>query len=260
VRDRVVAVVDIGSNSARVVVYGLDAAGQLRIRASSRAALRVQEVDRRAVSAKKPFSGPDALRDFRAMALGLGRAHGGRGHRGDARCRQRSELLRRARRAGPAIEGIDGRHEAEYGFAARSAASRGGRAGLRPGWRQHAGFASRRRRLLRPRAPLGSRLSNRFLADPARELSRLEDYVREQPAGPAYGAFAAAIGTGAPCATSPVDRRRHGWPHHAPARIHAARRRARRRGAGFAPAERRDSVRGLSEERADPRKAPPSMP
>ena len=44
---RRVAVVDIGSNSARVVAYGLDAAGQLRILASSRAALRlVRDVDR----------------------------------------------------------------------------------------------------------------------------------------------------------------------------------------------------------------------
>jgi len=71
---RRVAVVDIGSNSARVVAYGLDAAGQLRIRASSRAALRlVRDVDRGHRLSPETIDGVVAtLRDFRALALGAG--------------------------------------------------------------------------------------------------------------------------------------------------------------------------------------------
>jgi exopolyphosphatase/guanosine-5'-triphosphate,3'-diphosphate pyrophosphatase len=71
---RRVAVIDIGSNSARVVAYGLDTAGQLRILASSRAALRlVRDVDRgHRLSPETVNSVVETLSDFRALALGAG--------------------------------------------------------------------------------------------------------------------------------------------------------------------------------------------
>jgi exopolyphosphatase/guanosine-5'-triphosphate,3'-diphosphate pyrophosphatase len=71
---RRVAVIDIGSNSARVVAYGLDAAGQLRIVASSRAALRlVRDVDRGHRLSPETVNGlVETLSDFRALALGAG--------------------------------------------------------------------------------------------------------------------------------------------------------------------------------------------
>src|SRR5512132_2426648 len=69
-----VAVVDIGSNSGRVVVYRRDAAGMLRILATTRAALRlVSDVDSgRALGAEAVERAMDALRDFNAVARGSG--------------------------------------------------------------------------------------------------------------------------------------------------------------------------------------------
>src|SRR5687768_5830534 len=69
-----VAVIDIGSNSARVVVYRRDAAGKLRILSTTRAALRlVRDVDAgggfTADTAERVLA---ALADFRAVALGAG--------------------------------------------------------------------------------------------------------------------------------------------------------------------------------------------
>src|SRR5688572_20214713 len=69
-----VAVIDIGSNSGRVVVYRQDDAGMLRILSTTRAALRlVSDVDTAHVL------GPEAverallaLRDFNALARGAG--------------------------------------------------------------------------------------------------------------------------------------------------------------------------------------------
>ncbi|HET9314324.1 MAG TPA: hypothetical protein VFQ51_02000, partial [Vicinamibacteria bacterium] len=69
-----VAVIDIGSNSARIVVYQPEAAGHMRIRAGSRAALRlVRDVDsQRRLSEEAMARAMEALRDFRAIALGAG--------------------------------------------------------------------------------------------------------------------------------------------------------------------------------------------
>ena len=69
-----VAVIDVGSNSGRVVVYTRDAAGQLRLLAGARAALRlVREVDdSRLLGPEASERLMEALRDFRAIARGAG--------------------------------------------------------------------------------------------------------------------------------------------------------------------------------------------
>jgi exopolyphosphatase/guanosine-5'-triphosphate,3'-diphosphate pyrophosphatase len=69
-----IAVIDIGSNSGRVVVYDVHADGHLHIRASSRASLRlVRDLKaRRTLSAGAMKRTLDALHDFHAVAVGSG--------------------------------------------------------------------------------------------------------------------------------------------------------------------------------------------
>lgn len=117
---RRVAVIDIGSNSARVVAYGLDEAGHLRILASSRAALRlVRDVDRgHRLSAETEATVVETLRDFRALALGAGAQR----IVGVATAALRDAengpaLMERLRgELGFAVEVIEGAAEARYGF------------------------------------------------------------------------------------------------------------------------------------------------
>src|SRR6185295_18207717 len=69
-----VAVIDIGSNSGRVVVLDRDRAGQLRLLAGSRAPLRlVHDVDEQQNLSEKSMARTlEALRDFHAVAAGAG--------------------------------------------------------------------------------------------------------------------------------------------------------------------------------------------
>jgi exopolyphosphatase/guanosine-5'-triphosphate,3'-diphosphate pyrophosphatase len=68
-----VAVIDIGSNSGRIVVYDVQPDGQLPIVASSRASLRlVRELKGKALSGQAIRRTLDALADFRAIAVGTG--------------------------------------------------------------------------------------------------------------------------------------------------------------------------------------------
>jgi exopolyphosphatase/guanosine-5'-triphosphate,3'-diphosphate pyrophosphatase len=69
-----VAVIDIGSNSARIVVYRLEGGVSTQILASSRGALRlVRELDAtRRLSREAQDRTWEALQDFRAIALGAG--------------------------------------------------------------------------------------------------------------------------------------------------------------------------------------------
>jgi exopolyphosphatase/guanosine-5'-triphosphate,3'-diphosphate pyrophosphatase len=69
-----VGVIDIGSNSGRVMVFERDAASHLRLLAGSRAALRlVHDVDtRRELSNATINRTLEALRDFQAIATGAG--------------------------------------------------------------------------------------------------------------------------------------------------------------------------------------------
>ena len=69
-----VAVIDIGSNSGRVVVYEILSGGHLRILASSRASLRlVRDLkDKNTLGAAAINRTLDALHDFHALAIGSG--------------------------------------------------------------------------------------------------------------------------------------------------------------------------------------------
>src|SRR5215217_101813 len=73
-RRNVIAVIDIGSNSGRVVVFEHDTAGHLRPLAGSRASLRlVHDVDSRGeLSDATMGRAMEAIRDFKAIATGAG--------------------------------------------------------------------------------------------------------------------------------------------------------------------------------------------
>src|SRR5688572_22280810 len=69
-----VAVIDIGSNSGRVMVFERDASSHLRLLAGSRAPLRlVSDVDERAQLSEATMARTmEALRDFQAIATSVG--------------------------------------------------------------------------------------------------------------------------------------------------------------------------------------------
>src|SRR5579862_8852335 len=73
-RGDVVAVIDIGSNSGRVVVFERDAANHVRTRAGSRASLRlVHDVDEHGELSDATMARvTEAVRDFKAIAAGAG--------------------------------------------------------------------------------------------------------------------------------------------------------------------------------------------
>lgn len=114
------AIIDIGSNSARVVVYNREASGHLRIVASARSSLRLVEgvVENHAIGEEAMERARDALRDFRAIALGAGalaiRVYG------TAAVREASDGERFARLVARTIKAplqiLDGETEALYGF------------------------------------------------------------------------------------------------------------------------------------------------
>jgi exopolyphosphatase/guanosine-5'-triphosphate,3'-diphosphate pyrophosphatase len=223
---RRVAVIDVGSNSGRVVVYERDPHGQLRILAAARAALRlVRDVeDGRRLTAEAVARTVEALRDFRAIALGAGAdrtvAVATAAMRDAANGR---EVIARVRRElGIALRIIDGQREAHYGFL-------GGVRGLPVdhgllfdiggGSLELARF--RDRRLVGSwTLPLGAlRLSHLFLrSDPPRrgEVRRLRAHVRArlEEAGLApLRRDEALIGTGGTVRNlAKIDRRAQGYP------------------------------------------------
>ena len=73
-RNDPVAVIDIGSNSGRVMVFERDTSSHLRLLAGSRAPLRlVHDVDERAQLSEATMARTmEALRDFRAIATSTG--------------------------------------------------------------------------------------------------------------------------------------------------------------------------------------------
>jgi exopolyphosphatase/guanosine-5'-triphosphate,3'-diphosphate pyrophosphatase len=262
-----VAVIDIGSNSARVVAYRRDAAGRLRILASSRAALRlVRDVDRaRRLSQESIARALDTLADFRALAEGAGATR----IRAVATAAMRDAangpaLIERVRRElGLSLEVIDGAAEARYGF-------QGGIQGLPvdDGQLFDLGGGSlqvtrfRERRLVRSWSlPLGSlRLSSAFLTrdPPSRgELGRLRRHAEEllEAAGvPDLRAGETLVGTGGTVRNlAKIDARARGYPIH---RVHGYRLERRRLAEivsrlGHSRAKKRESIPGLSAERAD---------
>src|SRR5262245_40535248 len=69
-----IAIIDIGSNSGRVMVFERDSSDHLRVLAGSRASLRlVHDVDERAELSDATIAHTlEALRDFQAIATGAG--------------------------------------------------------------------------------------------------------------------------------------------------------------------------------------------
>ncbi len=265
--DEVVAVIDIGSNSARVVAYSKDAAGHLRILAGTRAALRlVSDVDaHRTLGPAASERVLTALRDFRAIAIGAGAQ----------RIVAVATAAMRDAVDGPALLArvrdeldvetrlIDGEEEARYGFL-------GGILGLpvEHGLLFDMGGGSLQLTRFRDRRPLRSwslplgalRLSRAHLrSDPpkAREMRGLRDHVRlllEEAEVPRLEAGELLVGTGGTIRNlAKIDRRRRPYPI---SRVHGYRLRIGRlhRIAGRLAErrlERRGRVPGLSDERAD---------
>ena len=262
-----VAVVDIGSNSGRVVVYRRDRAGVLRIVSTTRAALRlVGDVDAsRRLGPEAVARAMEALRDFAAIARGAGAAR----VLAVATAAMRDaangpELIARVRdELGFTIEIIDGEREAVLGL-------RGGIAGLpvEDGVFFDVGGGSMQMTRFRGRAvgearsfPLGSlRLSRSFLAgDPPsrREVRALRDHVEATLApfvGPLLGAGEMLVGTGGTVRNlAKIDRKRSGYPI---TRVHGYALERERLAAivddlASRKVKKRDEVPGLSGERGD---------
>ena len=182
-----VAIIDIGSNSSRVVVFKRDTARHLRTLAASRASLRlVHDVDERgALSDMTMARTMEALRDFQAIARGADAARIVAVATAAMRDASNGPLFaaRVRRELGIDIEIIAGQAEARYGFAGALrglAASSGLLFDLGGGSMQVTRFA-RRRRENDHSFPLGAlRLSEQFLrSDPPthKQLRRLREHV-----------------------------------------------------------------------------------
>jgi exopolyphosphatase/guanosine-5'-triphosphate,3'-diphosphate pyrophosphatase len=221
-----VAVVDIGSNSGRVMVYRPEAGGHLHILAGSRAALRlVRDLDERGripdAALERAFA---ALRDFRAIALGSGvRRIFAAGTSALRDAANGPAFIRRVRRElGLSIRVLSGVEEARYGFLGAVGglpADDGALFDLGGGSLQVGRF--RDRRLLGATSvPLGAlRVSDAFLrSDPptAREVRRLREHARAviAQAGMApLGSGETLVGTGGTLRNlAKVDQRASGYP------------------------------------------------
>ena len=225
-RSAPVAVIDIGSNSGRVVILELDPARHLRLLAGSRAPLRlVHDVDERQKLGEEAMARTiEAVRDFYAIALGAGARRVvavATAAMRDAKNGQR--LIERIRReVGVGVQIIDGRREAAYGFAGAVRGvpvSSGLLFDLGGGSMQISTFRSRR--LGRATSlPLGSlRLSETFLeSDPPkpREIRRLRDHVWKhlKKAGvKRLGRYETVVGTGGTVRNlAKIDRSSHVYP------------------------------------------------
>lgn len=266
-REEPVAIIDIGSNSGRVVVYRIDAAGQLRLLASTRAALRlVREVDSGHTLGPQAIARTlAALRDFRAIALGAGARRVVAVATAAVRdARDGAELIARVRRElRVEIHPIDGAEEARYGFlgALHGLPFESGLLFDMGGGSLQVTRFRGRRPLSAVSLPLGAlRLSQAFLrSDPPEEAHRrrLRRHVRAQLEGAGLGRLRAEdvlIGTGGTVRNlAKVDRRAHGYPI---TRVHGytiSRRRVRAITDLLAERRqrKRDSVPGLSDERGD---------
>jgi exopolyphosphatase/guanosine-5'-triphosphate,3'-diphosphate pyrophosphatase len=187
-RGEAVAVIDIGSNSGRVMVFERDTSSHLRLLAGSRAPLRlVHDVDARgALSDATMARTTEAVRDFQAIATGAGARRIVAVATAAMRDATNGPLFaeRLQRELGIRIEIIGGLAEARFGFAGAVrglAVSNGLLFDLGGGSLQITRFANRRR-TQGVSLPFGAlRVSERFLkSDPptAKQLRRLRDHVR----------------------------------------------------------------------------------
>lgn len=262
-----VGVIDIGSNSGRVVVLELDRAGHLRLLAGSRAPLRlVSDVDEKhSLSEASMARTMEAVRDFHAIAVGAGAKRIVAVATAAMRDAKNSGLFmdRIRRELGIRVDIIDGRAEARYGFAGAVGGvpvSSGLLFDLGGGSLQVSRFRSRK--LGRAVSlPLGAlRLSETFLeSDPPRvkELRRLREHVWKhlKRAGvKRLGRGESLVGTGGTLRNlAKIDRSRHRYPihqlhgyvlsleglHEVVSRLAATRE------------KKRDDIPGLSADRAD---------
>ena len=270
-RGEPVAVVDIGSNSGRVMVYRLEAGGQLHILAGSRAALRLarglDDTGRIPDDAlERAFA---ALHDFRAIARGSGvRRIVAAGTSALRDAANGPAFIRRVRRElGFTIRILSGVEEARYGFLGAVGGlpvDDGALFDLGGGSLQVSRF--RDRTLVGATSvPLGAlRVSDAFLkSDPpsSREIRRLREHAHEvlAHAGVApLGASERLVGTGGTLRNvAKVDQRSAGYPiarlhgyvltrkrlHEAVALLVSEKQKKRARVPGL-NADRRDSVVG----------------
>jgi exopolyphosphatase / guanosine-5'-triphosphate,3'-diphosphate pyrophosphatase len=266
-RSGVVAVIDIGSNSGRVMVYQRDTSSHLRLLAGSRAPLRlVHDVDTRGeLSDATMTRTTEALRDFKALATGAGATRIVAVATAAMRDATNGALFaeRLQRELGIRIEVIGGMAEARYGFAGAVrglAVSNGLLFDLGGGSLQISRFA--RRRLGKGVSlPFGAlRLSEKFLeSDPptAKQLRRLHDHVRShlpKARMPHLSSGDWLVGTGGTLRNlAKIDRqaRRYpiGWLHGYELPVDRLGEIVERLAA--MREKRRDEVPGLSAERAD---------
>jgi exopolyphosphatase/guanosine-5'-triphosphate,3'-diphosphate pyrophosphatase len=261
-----VAVIDIGSNSGRVVVYDVQANGHLPILASSRASLRlVRDLKGKTLSPQAIKRTLEALDDFRAIAVGSGARRTLAVATSAVRdASNGAALLETARKQlGIELRVLSGTEEAQAGFLG---AVRG--LPVEDGAQFDVGGGSMQVCLFRSRRlggawsfPLGSlRLSDAFLSsDPPsqRQLDRLVEHVGETLAEARLERLppgAVLVGTGGTVRNlAKIDQRRRGYPI---ARLHGyllSRKSVREIAALLAarPAKRRAAVPGLNDDRAD---------
>ena len=262
-----VAVIDIGSNSGRVMVFERDASSHLRLLAGSRAPLRlVSDVDERAQLSEATMARTmEALRDFQAIATSVGAKRIVGVATSAMRDASNGALFaqRVKRELGIRIEIIGELTEARYGFAGAVrglAVSNGLLFDLGGGSLQITRFA-RRRLVEAVSLPFGAlRLSEKFLeSDPptGKQLRRLRDHVQSRLAKAGMGRIAAGdrlVGTGGTLRNlAKVDRQARRYPV---GRLHGYELSVDRL-AGIVDRlattreKRRDEVSGLSAERAD---------
>jgi exopolyphosphatase/guanosine-5'-triphosphate,3'-diphosphate pyrophosphatase len=221
-----VAVIDIGSNSGRVVVYQVRPDGHLRILASSRASLRlVRDLkEKNTLSSHAINRTLDALHDFHALAVGSGARRTLAVATSAIRDAENGKvLLARVRRElGLRLRIISGREEARYGClgAVRGLPVEDGvMFDLGGGSMQVSMF--RGRRIGREWSfPLGAlRLSDAYLSSnppSAGEQRKLSAHVRKVLGDmnlPPLGGDACLVGTGGTVRNlAKIDQRRRAYP------------------------------------------------
>jgi exopolyphosphatase/guanosine-5'-triphosphate,3'-diphosphate pyrophosphatase len=224
--DRPVAVIDIGSNSGRVIVYRREAGRHLHVLAGSRASLRLARgLDRAGrIPSEALERAFEALRDFRSIARGSGVERiAAAGTSALREAANGPSFIRRVRRdLGLTIRTVSGLEEARYGFLGAVGGlpvEHGAFFDLGGGSLQVGRF--RGRRLLGAvSVPLGAlRVSDRFLhSDPPTggEVRRLREHAREVLVDAGLTALRPdeeLVGTGGTLRNlSRVDQRASGYP------------------------------------------------